>query len=114
MKNGGAPSACETFSNGEVEDYTVDFGNGLAAPTKLAEFDMVLYPNPANNVLNIRLSTNEETVNIKVYNALGKIVSEFNITGLETKVNLSGFAKGMYYIGADNGTNNTLKKFVKN
>jgi len=114
MKNGGAPSACETFSNGEVEDYTVDFGNGLAAPTKLADFDMVLYPNPANNVINIRLSTNEETVNIKVYNALGKIISEFNITGLETKVDLSGFANGMYYIGADNGTNNTLKKFVKN
>jgi len=114
MKNGGAPSACETFSNGEVEDYTVDFGNGSVAPSKVSDFDMNLYPNPANNILNIRLSKNEEKVNIKIYNALGKIISEFNITGLEIKIDLSGFANGMYYIGADNGTNNTLKKFVQN
>ena len=28
MKNGGIPGPCETFTGGEVEDYTVSFTGG--------------------------------------------------------------------------------------
>ena len=114
MKNGGAPSSCETFSNGEVEDYTVDFGNAPASMVRGNDFDINVYPNPANNNLNIQLLGNNEVVNIKVYNAFGKIIDDFNVTGVKIQIDLSSYANGMYFIGADNGTQNTLKKFVKN
>jgi len=113
MKNGGAPLPCETFSNGEVEDYTVDFGNGPAR-VEVANFDINIYPNPANNTLNISLLGNSDVVNIKVYNALGKVIGDFDVTGVQAQIDLSRYANGMYYIGADNGTQNTLKRFVKN
>ena len=114
MKHGSSPAPCETFTGGEVEDYTVDFGNGPANLVKGNDFDINVYPNPASNMLNIRLMGNNEVVNIKVYNALGKIVDDFNVTGVETQIDLSNYSNGMYYVGADNGTHNTLKKFVKN
>ena len=114
MKNGGSPSPCDIFSNGEVEDYTVDFGNGPASLVRGNDFDINVYPNPATNMLNVRLVGNNEMVNIKVYNAFGKILDEFNISGIDTQIDLSGYTNGMYYIGADNGKHNTLKKFVKN
>ena len=114
MKNGGAPSSCETFSNGEVEDYTVDFGSGSAGLVKGNDLDLNIYPNPVSNELNIHLISNSETVNIKVYNTLGRIIEDFDVNSINTQIDLSHYPKGLYYIGADDGKQNTLKKFVKN
>ena len=113
MKNGGAPSPCETFSNGEVEDYTVDFGNGSVGLIVKSNFDLNIYPNPATSLLNIQVISNQETVNIKVYNSLGRIVDDFNSTTKKVQIDLSNYPAGIYYVGADDGTKNALKKFVK-
>lgn len=115
MKNGGSPTSCETFSNGEVEDYTVDFG---AAPTSLVknddvEFEMNIFPNPASTVLNVNISSNTKTVNIKIYNAMGRIIDDFNMETGSSQINLGSYPEGIYYIGADNGQQNTTKKFMK-
>ncbi len=114
MKNGGSPSPCETFSNGEVEDYTVDFGNMPASLIIGNNLDLNIYPNPARDVLNINLISNNETINIKVYNTLGRIIEEFNTDAKNAQIDLSNYPNGLYYIGADDGKQNTLKKFVKN
>jgi len=114
MKNSNAPSSCETFSNGEVEDYTVDFGSGPAGLVRGNDFDLNIYPNPASNILNIHLISNSETVNLKVYNILGRIIDEFDVDGMNTQIDLSNYPKGLYYVGADNGKQNILKKFIKN
>lgn len=116
MKYGGAPSPCETFTNGEVEDYPVTF-NTLAAPvadrTNAVALSLQLYPNPVNDILNIKVSSPYEKVNVKVYSVLGVILQDFNIpTGLAT-LDVSQFKNGTYYIGVEDGSETTLKKFVK-
>lgn len=114
MKNGGAPSSCETFSNGEVEDYTVDFGSGSSGLVRGNDFELKIYPNPASNVLNVHLISNSETVHIEVYNSLGRIIDEFDVESMNIQIDLSRYPKGIYYIGADNGKQNTFEKFLKN
>jgi hypothetical protein len=113
MKNGGSPSPCETFSNGEVEDYTVDFGNGPAVLVRGGDFELNIFPSPANEILNIQLISNTEAVNIKVYDALGRIIDEFDIEGNQVQIDVSKLKQGIYFVGADNGLQNTLKKFLK-
>ncbi|MCK4679449.1 MAG: PKD domain-containing protein [Bacteroidales bacterium] len=114
MKNGSSPSSCGTFSNGEVEDYTADFGSGSDGLVRGNDFDLNIYPNPASNVLNILVISSNETVSIKVYNSLGRIIDEFDVDGMNTQIDLSNYPNGLYYVGADNGKQNALKKFVKN
>jgi len=114
MRNGSSPSSCGTFSNGEVEDYTVNFGSGSSGLAIGNDFDLNIFPNPASNVLNIHVISNNETVNIKIYNSLGRIIDDFNVESRDTQIDLSNYSKGIYYIGADNGMQNMLKKFVKN
>ena len=113
MKNSGAPSPCETFSNGEVEDYTVDFGNAPAGLVRESNFELNIFPNPATNLLNVQVISNQETIDIKVYNSLGRIIKDFTIQSKNVQIDLSNYPTGLYYIGADDGTKNALKKFMK-
>jgi hypothetical protein len=52
-------------------------------------------------------------VNIKLYNALGQIIDDFNISSDRARIDLSSFPDGIYYVGADDGAKNALKKFLK-
>lgn len=112
-KTGGSPTSCEVFTNGEVEDYTVGFASGPVVATRNSELGIELFPNPANDQLNIVLSGNDRNVNIKVYNAFGQIMDDFNITDDRTIIHLTSYPHGIYYIGADDGIQTALKKFIK-
>ncbi|MDT8393238.1 MAG: GEVED domain-containing protein [Bacteroidales bacterium] len=114
MKNGGSPIPCEVFDYGEVEDYTVDFGNVPLVFEKLKEFNLAVYPNPATSLLNVKITNSLESVNLKVYNALGRIIDEFDTMEAELQIDISRFNNGLYYIGIDNGRQNKLEKFIKN
>lgn len=116
MKYGATPGSCEVFANGEVEDYTVTFGTAPAAPiaqTKSTDLNLELYPNPANSVLNIKVTSISEKINIKVYSVMGSILEDFNIRDKLTTLSLDKYAKGIYYIGVDDGITTTLKKFIR-
>ncbi|QIE59971.1 T9SS type A sorting domain-containing protein [Rasiella rasia] len=114
MKYNGIPSACESFTYGEVEDYTVvipaSFGpNGGAnaqGDNNLVVAGFTLYPNPVNRgTLNVEISEAEPTDYV-IFNIIGQRVlsGDFN-----SKIDVSGLQSGMYMIeiNAEDG-----KKFI--
>ncbi|HLN53789.1 MAG TPA: GEVED domain-containing protein [Prolixibacteraceae bacterium] len=119
MKYGAAPTACETFANGEVEDYTVNISAsqaplaGISQGSDEKELLLELYPNPAGNNININVTGNGQKINVKVYNALGMIIEDFNIESSQASIDLGNYAKGIYYVGVDDGVKTALKKFIK-
>ncbi|MDO9256022.1 MAG: GEVED domain-containing protein [Bacteroidales bacterium] len=128
MKYAVAPTSCELFTYGEVEDYTVSFSTAISAPvanlpgnavnaaasaSKVNNLKLEIYPNPASDLLNVVVTGAEETINIKVYNALGQIIDDFNVTDSQATINLSKYNKGIFYLGVDDGIHNALKKFIK-
>ncbi|MBW6492234.1 MAG: PKD domain-containing protein [Lentimicrobium sp.] len=113
MKNGGSPTPCEIFPEGEVEDYTIMISSGPAVAEKMNAFNIEAYPNPVTDILNIRLSGPVSKVNIKIYDAFGRIFDDFDIDQNQAEINLGKLSGGIYYIGADNGSQTVLKKFIK-
>ena len=113
MKTGGSPSSCEIFTDGEVEDYSVNFVGGNGAVFQEKELNLEIYPNPAKDVLNVVATGSSEIINIKVYNLLGQIMDNFNVKNGTTTLQLDKYPRGILYIGADDGVKTALKKFIK-
>ncbi|NJM80045.1 MAG: T9SS type A sorting domain-containing protein, partial [Flavobacterium sp.] len=120
MKYNAAQTACETFSYGEVEDYTVTIGgtaitsfvgdvSQIGNEGNVFEFDM--YPNPTNNVLNIAMADNRKASYV-IYNFMGqKLKADAN---LQSEINVSDLAAGVYVLEVNDGQKSIAKKFIKN
>ncbi len=78
-----------------------------------------VYPNPANDVLNIEVSASQASeMSISIYNIMGQNVMNQNVsltTGMNNKpVNISELNSGIYFVTVKaNGFENTMKFIVK-
>ena len=74
------------------------------------EVSTKIYPNPANTVLNINANSNINRV--EVYNMMGQMVGMYEANDVNTQINTSAFANGVYTvkISTENGT--TTQKFT--
>lgn len=117
MKYNGIPTACESFSYGQVEDYSINITaagtvvvNELIADTDKANSEITLYPNPVENELNI--SSLEQTgSSFKIINALGQQVSSGQLS--ESPIDVSKLNTGIYIIELNSGQKRVAKKFIK-
>ena len=73
------------------------------------ELGISLYPNPADNILFIK--GNKNSVNVSIYNILGKeVLSIMNTNNIDVKA----LPKGVYIIKISDGVGQTNRKFIKN
>lgn len=105
------PAACGTFSSGEVEDYTVSF-SGAAGPSHTAQSgNIIIYPVPTQETLNVRLSNDEEISSFVIIDQRGVVISQGG-SGVRS-IDVSNLVPGIYYIQAitKEGINNL--RFIK-
>ncbi|MDX1904320.1 MAG: GEVED domain-containing protein [Thermonemataceae bacterium] len=104
MKYNGTPTSCETFSYGEVEDYTVNIvatrEDGSNQAISQENFSVELYPNPATTSATIRLAGNDgETNTVQIFDMAGRNVYSANVESNKNhELDLSRFEKGLYLI----------------
>lgn len=75
----------------------------------LANSVMAVYPNPANNVVNVVLDANAKAETVRVYDLAGSLVLEQSVNGATTiKVDISTLTNGLYIlqVASANGTSN--------
>jgi PKD repeat protein len=114
MKNGSAPTPCEMFSNGEVEDYTASFIGGYKIVASSSGLAVRIWPNPANIFLNLEISGNTSAVTARIINIMGIVIKEFTLeTGMK-QIDLGNYPKGMYLIRITDGEQSITNKFVRN
>jgi len=71
-----------------------------------------IYPIPASDVLNLRLSNFKGNTVASVYNQLGALVKSYALKDVNTVLNLSGYSDGMYFLRLNNDGLITTHKFV--
>ena len=122
----GAGSYTLTDSNSNViatggefaakESVSFTTVNTLGTENYLLDRKITLYPNPATNVLNIKVgASNSLPDTYKVYNMLGQIVLQQSIGELnDLAVNTSSLSKGMYFIKIAIDNASISLPFIKN
>ncbi|RKF03739.1 putative secreted protein (Por secretion system target) [Tenacibaculum lutimaris] len=122
MKWNAAPSACETFSYGEVEDYTVNIGasakglgdNNITIDGKLENeasiFNASVSPNPTAKTIKIHLGDNRNA-SFKISTLTGQTVLNGKVT--HHTIDLSNLKNGVYILEVNDSQKSFTKKIIK-
>lgn len=111
MKYNGIPTACETFSYGQVEDYTINIVSVAkeSATSRNTITDIKLYPNPTSSIINV--TSVSENATFKVYNLLGQMVMNGKLSN--GSVNVSNINAGNYILEVTDKETTSIKRFIK-
>jgi hypothetical protein len=107
-----------TGLNNLFQSITVSGSNGSKmASGNLADFDIISSPNPFNSSFRLNIiSSGEETITVKVYDMLGKLIEDRTVAAHELE-NLeigSKLSSGIYNVIVKQGENEKTVRVIKN
>ncbi|WP_343914306.1 M14 family zinc carboxypeptidase [Aquimarina litoralis] len=116
LKYNATATPCETFTYGEVEDYTVNIGSTKVATIISAKDDfdnnakLRLYPNPVTNGILFIDGVTDSNTEIKVYNYAGQILinSKFD----DGKIDVSNLSNGLYLLQVGDQSDKRIERFI--
>lgn len=124
MKYNALPSACEVFTNGEVEDYSINIisiatrnsqeittiENKEEEINESSKLDFKLYPNPVKGDI-INFTEMKGSTSYRIYNLMGQQVADGLIEN--NAVNVSALMPAIYIIEVTDGNSAASKRFIK-
>jgi hypothetical protein len=110
--------SCDTYSNnadvsgnhGDQDVWVVKLSSKLDVMEQTPNNLISLYPNPVNNVLNLKLDKNFENVPFLITDVEGKTINTGIINDINTSINVELLSSGIYFMKV--GDNNCIK-FIK-
>ncbi|MCH2195621.1 YCF48-related protein [Kordia sp.] len=103
-----------TFGRG-VWEVAIDQNSLSVEDNQLASNAVQVYPNPTvDKSFTIKLNGLSGDTDVLVYNLIGSVVKQMKTTSLEEKIDLAGFAGGLYFVKITNDGKSLTKKIVVN
>lgn len=121
MKYNAAQTPCETFADGEVEDYSIRIVSSGSVRTDSGSvrelgneksLTLAVYPNPANDYVALRM--NKENISLASYRIVNTIGQTIQAGGLKAeRIDISKLNSGLYILEVNDGQKSFVTKLVK-
>ena len=87
-------------------------------PLSINDYNIIqldVYPNPASEIVNIKLNTLNEVADLEIYNMLGKVVMKksYDFNSGNLPLNISELSSGVYILKVSNSDSSSYKRFIK-
>ncbi|WP_075341436.1 GEVED domain-containing protein [Tenacibaculum agarivorans] len=123
MKYNAEQTPCETFADGEVEDYTVNITTTGGSSRVDADAARALgnetaqtfaaFPNPADTFVEVRLTNVDASLaSYKIINTVGQTVQSGSLDASQ-QINVSNLTLGIYILEVNDGQKSFMTKLVK-
>ncbi|MES2746745.1 MAG: S8 family serine peptidase [Bacteroidota bacterium] len=103
---------------GDLQDYTLiatgTTGLSLNNADFVADNNLFVYPNPANDVLQFSNPNNIEVSSISITDSIGKTVLTLNEAPNSNTINISNLQSGVYFVKFTTDNKSVVKKIIKN
>ncbi len=108
---------CEnTFSYGEVEDYTVNIIDSTLGIQDELLSQFVLYPNPSDiGEIRLKMPNEIQEFNVEISNILGQKLYTNTLNNYNSKIHrigTQGFKTGVYFVSVSTSLGKSVKKLV--
>ena len=101
-------------STGYFDVFVLKIGKGFSEVSideKLTESNIVIYPNPSNNFIDIETTLIDYS--LSVFDIMGKLILKENVIQNKARINISNFSNGIYFLQLASGDSIISKKFIK-
>lgn len=85
----------------------IDINGTIGVGENMADVNVAIYPNPAEDFIKLTSISGLPSV-VKIYNALGMLVDEFEMKSNEIDINVSDYKSGIYFINVEGMTNKVV------
>jgi hypothetical protein len=110
LNHGDKLGACTTTAS--ISTSSISLKEDIAAE-EINATNMVMYPNPVKDVLNIKLGSLETGATVQVYNATGALLINQRLSNTTQAISVKGLASGVYYVQVNNRGKITTEKVLK-
>ena len=114
LKYNAIPTSCETFSYGQVEDYTVNIVTGakntFAESSSTDEISFSVYPNPVSGDV-LKITEVDNNSHFRVVNVLGKEIEKGRVEN--GQISVAALPVGIYLLEINSNNKTSSKRFIR-
>lgn len=100
---------------GGQQTGVINFSKQLVSTTagidEATGFNAAIYPNPANEILNL-ITNNNQAINLSIFDMSGKLVSKNTVTKQNQQISTTAFNNGVYLVQLSSGSQTTYTKLI--
>ncbi len=94
-------------------DYVRIFEESSLTSSTIAPEDIIVYPNPTENIVAIKIPAYLVGTNAVIYSLLGQELDMFTIDSKETSLDMSLYDSGVYFLKFESNLGVTTKQIIK-